>query len=213
MPAAIKRSVKKKTKKKASKSKGNSSAKAFAKISNAAVLKATGKGWNEWLTILDKFDVKANGHAAAAEFLSVKQKIGPWWSQMVVVGYEQARGLRKAHQTAKGFSASVSKTIAADFKRVWKHWQPGGARDRWLGSECQVKVGLTGKAMTLVWKDGTKVLIGFFDKTGKAGVPKTMVTVEQSGLRDEDHVQDVKTFWKGLLGKLEADLAKSAKRA
>jgi hypothetical protein len=66
----------------------------FSKISEEAVKAATGKGWNEWFKILDRFDVEANGHRLAAKHLSEKHKLGPWWSQAVTIRYEWERGLR-----------------------------------------------------------------------------------------------------------------------
>lgn len=206
MATTAKKSVGKVRGKKATEGKG------YARVSDASVLKATGKNWEEWLAVLDKFDVKKHGHAAAAEFLSAKKKVKPWWSQMVVVGYEQARGLRKEHETAKGFSASVSKTIAAEYARVWEYWLTDALRARWVGVGSEVKEGATGRSMTLKSKDGKKVSVWFVDKAGKTGPAKCLVSVQQIGLRDEAEVQDVKRIWKGLLGKLEVELAKGAKQ-
>jgi hypothetical protein len=64
----------------------------FSKISSEAVKTKTGKGWNEWFKILDKFNVGANGHRLAAKHLSDKHKLGPWWSQAVTIRYEWERG-------------------------------------------------------------------------------------------------------------------------
>jgi hypothetical protein len=66
----------------------------FAKISDEAVKTKTGKRWSEWFKILDRFDVKENGHKLAAEHLSDKHKLEPWWSQAVTIRYEWERGLR-----------------------------------------------------------------------------------------------------------------------
>lgn len=208
--------VAKKNAKKASKKKGvakssGAEGRGYARVSDAAVVKATGKTWEEWLTVLDTFDVKKNGHKAAAEFLSEKKKVQPWWSQMVVVGYEQARGLRKEHETAKGFSASASKTFATEYARVWEYWLTDSLRARWIGAGSEVKAGTTGRSMTLKSKDGKKVSVWFVDKAGKAGAARCLVSVQQNGLRTEVEVQNVKRIWKGLLGKLEAELAKGAK--
>lgn len=209
MPKIAKKSVRKVSVKKVTRKV--KAEKGYARVSDVSVLKATGKNWEEWLGVLDKFDVKKHGHAAAAEFLSEKKKVKPWWSQMVVVGYEQARGLRKEHETAKGFSASASKTFAADYARVWKYWLTDALRARWIGAGSEIKAGATGRSMTMKSKDGKKVSVWFVDKAGKSGAAKCLVSVQQLGLRDEAEVQDVKTIWKGLLGKLEIELAKGAK--
>ena len=48
----------------------------FAGISDAAVKKGTGQGWAHWFKVLDAFDVRAKGHAAAARFLKDSHQIG-----------------------------------------------------------------------------------------------------------------------------------------
>jgi len=66
----------------------------FAKISNDAVKAKTGKSWNQWFKILDRLDVKTNGHRYAAMSLYHTYKLNPWWSQAVTIRYEWERGLR-----------------------------------------------------------------------------------------------------------------------
>lgn len=58
--------------------------------SSAAVKIKTGKGWNEWLAILDREQAARLGHTAIAELLNRKYGVPGWWSQTVTVGYEQA---------------------------------------------------------------------------------------------------------------------------
>jgi len=52
--------------------------KGFQRISNEAVRKKTGKSTKEWNKILDKLNVKKNGHTLAAKFLLNKYKLSPW---------------------------------------------------------------------------------------------------------------------------------------
>lgn len=66
----------------------------FRKISNEAVKEKTRKTWKEWFAILDAFNVGEHGHMLAAKHVLTKYKIGPWWSQAVVIRYEWERGLR-----------------------------------------------------------------------------------------------------------------------
>ena len=76
----------------------------YAGISADAVRAKTGKGWAEWFAVLDQAGAAKWPHKEIASFLH-EQECGDWWSQMVAVGYEQARGLRVKHQTADGFTA------------------------------------------------------------------------------------------------------------
>lgn len=73
----------------------------FAKISDEAVRARTGKQWGEWFKILDRFNVKENGHKLAARYLFEKYKLGPWWSQAVAIRYEWERGLRTVKNQRK----------------------------------------------------------------------------------------------------------------
>lgn len=66
----------------------------FRKISDDAVKAKTGRRWKQWFAVLDKFNVKKNGHKLAAKHLYDRYKIGPWWSQAVTIRYEWERGLR-----------------------------------------------------------------------------------------------------------------------
>src|ERR1700752_4374658 len=70
----------------------------YAGVGSDAVLRATGKAWDEWLKLLDRAGAKKMPHKDIALMLSRQFKVPDWWSQMVTVGYEQARGLRKAYQ-------------------------------------------------------------------------------------------------------------------
>src|SRR5438477_4460827 len=83
----------------------------LAGVGSDAVMRATGKGWNEWLDLLDREGAKQMPHKDIALFLSRKCGVPNWWSQMVPVGYEQARGLRDVYQHADGYAANASRTF------------------------------------------------------------------------------------------------------
>jgi hypothetical protein len=68
--------------------------KVVQRIKDETVRAKTGKGWDDWYTILDVFDVKNHGHAAAAKFLQQKYGVSAWYAQSITVGYEYARDLR-----------------------------------------------------------------------------------------------------------------------
>ena len=108
----------------------------IAGVGSAAVLKATGRAWEDWLKVLDRAGARKMEHKEIALMLSRKFSVPNWWSQMVSVGYEQARGLRKVHEKANGFSASASRTIGISVEKLFSAWsdprhnyeQPGTAR-------------------------------------------------------------------------------------
>jgi hypothetical protein len=66
----------------------------LAGVRTEAVLKATGRAWDEWLRVLDRAGARRMPHEEIAALLARKFAVPGWWCQMVTVGYEQARGLR-----------------------------------------------------------------------------------------------------------------------
>jgi hypothetical protein len=90
----------------------------LAGIGTDAVARATGRGWDQWLALLDKAGAAAMPHKAIVAMLADRFGMPSWWRQMVTVGYEQARGLREVNQNAEGFSANASRTVQAELERL-----------------------------------------------------------------------------------------------
>lgn len=67
----------------------------FRRISDEAVLAKTGKGWEEWLRILDEWGMEEKGHTLTAKHLQEEYGFGPWWAQAVTIRYEWERELRQ----------------------------------------------------------------------------------------------------------------------
>ncbi len=180
----------------------------LAGVGSDAVAKATGKAWDRWLAILDKAGAAALPHKAIAAMLAERFRVPPWWSQMVAVGYEQARGLRKPHQKADGFSAGASRTVAAGLDRLYGAWADPAMRALWLGhAPLEVKRSTDGKSMRIAWKaGGSRVDVNFYP----AGAGRSRVQVEHGRLPDEAARAAQKGFWTGALGRLKAMLEKAA---
>jgi uncharacterized protein YndB with AHSA1/START domain len=175
-----------------------------AGISSEAVRAKTGKGWVEWFAILDKAGAAKWPHKEIASFLH-DQKCGNWWSQMVAVGYEQARGLRVKHQTADGFTAGVSKTVATPVATLFRAWTDARRRAQWLPDAADVAIqsATENKSMRLLWTDGTSsVVVQFYPK----GAGKSQVTIERRKLRSAKEVSQVKDYWSAALEKLKSFL-------
>jgi uncharacterized protein YndB with AHSA1/START domain len=171
-----------------------------AGISSDAVRTKTGKDWAEWFAILDKAGAKDWSHKEIAIFLH-EQKCGDWWSQMVTVGYEQARGLRVKHQTADGFTAGASKTIAVPLAELFKAWNNAKTRAKWLPEEITIRSATANKSMRLVWTDGVStIVVQFYAK----GANKSQVTIDRRKLKNTKEVEGVKEYWMAALEKLKA---------
>ncbi len=116
-------------------------------MSDTAVKAKTGKDWAGWFGALDRAGAAKLRHPQIAQLLHEKHGMPGWWCQMVTVEYELARGLRVRHQTATGFSASVSKTIATSVSALYtatanaakrKQWFPRGDARAFVADQGQV---------------------------------------------------------------------------
>jgi hypothetical protein len=174
----------------------------LAGISSAAVQKATGHGWNWWLKALDKAGAVKLPHPDIARMLSERLGLDSrWWAQMIAVGYEQARGLRKPNQTAMGFVASVSRTVAVPVAALYAAWEEGRRGD-WLPDAIEVRRATKNKSMRITWPDGSGVHVNFYAKGGD----KAVVAVEQGQLPDEGAVRAAKDLWNSTLDRLKTAL-------
>jgi uncharacterized protein YndB with AHSA1/START domain len=173
----------------------------FAGVGSEAVARATGRAWDEWLKVLDKAGAKSMPHKDIALMLSRKFDVPDWWSQMVTVGYEQARGLREKYQKASGYSATASKTIAAGVDRIYGAWIDPAMRARWLEAPIEIRRSTDGKSIRITWTLGDSTVdVGFFSK----GPGKSQVQVEHAKLKDAGAVLTQKAFWGDALNRLKA---------
>ena len=101
-------------------------------MSDEAVEAKTGKNWSRWFKHLDAAGGKKMTHQEIVAHLRDKHDVRPWWTQMVAVTYEQARGLREKHEKPGGFEISVSRTIEAPIAKAYKAWTDEKTRKTWM---------------------------------------------------------------------------------
>lgn len=187
----------------AAKAQSNPAGNKVAGMSSEAVRAKTGKGWDEWFAILDRARAATWTHKEIARWLHDEQGVPPWWCQMVTVGFEQARGLRAMHETATGFTASASKTVAVPIAALWSAWDVEKKRARWLGKQhFTVRKATPEKSIRITWGDGSNVEVMFYAK----GEGKSLVTVQHMKLEDADEVVARKQLWSRALERLKSDL-------
>lgn len=68
--------------------------KGYKDIKEEVIIKRTRRSFSDWWKILDKFNVKKNGHKAAANFLVNTHKVDAWWAQVLVIRYEYEKKFR-----------------------------------------------------------------------------------------------------------------------
>jgi uncharacterized protein YndB with AHSA1/START domain len=174
----------------------------LAGVGNDAVHRATGRDWAEWVRILDRAGARRMSHKEIALYLSRRCEVPDWWSQMVTVGYEQARGLRDVYQHADGYAANASRTIDVTVDRLYNAWSDPRARARWLPkAPVEVRRAVDGKSLRMAWKSGgSRVLVNFSSK----GAAKSAVHVEHGKLASATAVTRQKSYWSAALERLKA---------
>jgi len=181
----------------------------LAGVGTEAVLKATGRAWEEWIKVLDRAGAKALPHKDIALLLSRQFQVPNWWSQMVTVGYEQARGLRAVNQAPNGFAANASRTVATPLGKLYDAWHDPLVRARWLpDAPVVLRKSNDGKSIRMTWTVGnSNVDVGFHAK----GDDKSMVAVQHGKLAKAADVTRQKAFWSDALDRLKALLEPAAR--
>lgn len=181
-------------------------------ISNAAVLKATGKNWPQWFKMLDQAGAKTMPHRDIARFvydhyLGRRGKKGStnvatsggWWSQMVTVEYERAKGLRAVNQQADGFLVAVHKTTAGSVISLQRQWQtllksPAVAKKKLVPIPSKTK-----RALLRYQAPVGKVIVSFDER----GPGKARIMVESTQLPNKTATETARRFWKQILNTIQ----------
>jgi len=166
---------------------------ALAGMSDATINEKTGRGWEEWVRVLDQHAAVQMDHSDIAKLVSDTYNVRPWWTQAVTVGYERIKGLRALGQRRNGtFEASKSRTFNVPVATLFEAWSDSALRRRWL-DEGGVKVhtATAPKSMRLGWPDGTIVAVWFTAK----GASKSVVALAHTKLADRETADRLKTYW------------------
>ncbi|CAN5257759.1 hypothetical protein BH20ACT5_BH20ACT5_22390 [soil metagenome] len=171
--------------------------------SDAALRARTGRVWDEWFVMLDRWSATDHTHTEIARWLVTEHAVDGWWAQAITVGYEQARGMRAPGQRADGtFEASVSKTFAVPVDRLFAAFAFDDERERWLpGSPVRIRTRQEARSLRADWEDGTSRLLVLF--TGK-GPAKSTVTVVHQRLADSAALELARELWRGRLTELKS---------
>jgi hypothetical protein len=182
----------------------------FAKIAgmtDAAIKKGTGCTWEKWVKAFDHYGAQKMSHAEIAELAAKKYKAGPWWSQMIAVGYERIRGLRARGQQRDGsYQASKSRTFSVPVGVLFDAWNDPATRKKWLDADVKVRKATKPKSVRLDWTDGTIVPVMFAAK----GKDKSSAAVEHVKLKSKEDAARLKAEWGERFDALEALLRPKA---
>ncbi len=202
------------------------------RISDEAVLKATGMTWKEWGRVLDKEGAKAMSHGEIAKLLQREYtggwpagrgaKSAGWWCQMVTVGYEQMRGRRAVGETkSAGYEVGVTRTFPLTARQAWDLLLSEEGRSLWLGSIKKVptKIGQSyetddgtigevrsyaaGKMLRLTWKPAARGQPTTLQIRVAPKGKKSSIHIHQEKLRSRAERERMRRHWTGVMDGLE----------
>jgi len=163
-------------------------------VSEEAIRRRTGRGWEELFDVLDEWDAAGRPHKEIVRWLVEEQGIDGWGAQAVTVSYERARGLRAVGERPDGFSVTASKTVAVPVDRLYDAFVDESLREQWLpDGELSERTATKPKSARFDWGDGeTRVIVGFDEK----GEAKSTVGLAHERLADAEEADRMKTFWR-----------------
>ena len=178
---------------------------AIAGMSDEVLKEKTGCTWELWVKALDYARAVEMSHRDIAKLVDTKYKVGPWWAQMVTVGYERIKGLRARGQRRDGtYEAGKSRTYDVPVARLFDAWGNAGMRKRWLdGAKVEVRTATAPRSMRLGWEDGTIVSVNFQSK----GDSRSSVALAHEKLPDRESADRMKRYWSDRLDALGEMLA------
>lgn len=175
--------------------------------SSDEVIKAkTGRGWDEWVALIDAGPGRDAGHTAIATWLREAHDVHPWWAQGVTVGYERITGIRLPGQMPDGtFTVSRSRTLPGSVAAMRALLLDDGARAGLLPRlRSRLRSSPTAKQLRFdlvddASGDGAGVLAVSVDEA-KSGV-KLVITHEK--LPSMPAADEWKALWSGWITDLE----------
>jgi uncharacterized protein DUF4287 len=163
--------------------------------SDEVVRANTGRGWDEWFELLDRWGAVERAHPEIARWVAEEHGVGGWWAQGVTVAYEQARGLRAPGQDRDGsFTVNASKTVAVPVDRLFEAFADQALRERWLpGAAFEVRTAQPGRSLRANWEDGSTRVNVTFTALGEA---KSQAAVAHERLPDAETAAKLKDYWR-----------------
>jgi hypothetical protein len=177
-------------------------------MSDEAIRRRTGRGWEEWFDLLDEWGAVERPHPEIARWLREERGVDGWDAQSVTVSYERARGLRAVGERPEGFSITASKTVEVPVDRLFDAFVDESLRERWLpDGRLRERTATKPKSARFDWGDGeTRVVVGFDAK----GDEKSSVALEHARLADAGEAERMKVYWRDRVAALKEVLERQS---
>jgi hypothetical protein len=171
-------------------------------VSDEKVSQATGRSWEAWLSLLDRWGARQRKRGETVEFLMADHGVPSWYAQAIATGYERTRGLRLKHQQPDGFTIYASRTVGVPIGVLFDAFVNERMRGQWLtDGSMSLRNAQSDKVAHFDWGDGpTRVNVTFEAK----GPAKSTAYVDHERLADPDAAETAKAAWKKRLAVLKS---------
>ncbi len=196
-----------------------------SRIKEESVRAKTGRGREEWFSLLDAWGAMEKGHVPTAKHLEAAYDLTGWWAQTVTVEHERVRGLREVGQRGEEFVATVRRTIRASPEAAYAALTEPDHLSRWFGQDARADLRVDGryankdgdrgeflcldrpKRIKYTWENpdhapGSMVEIWIDPKDEL----KSLIRLEHSRLKSREEFEDLKSGWSWALDSLRSYL-------
>src|SRR5688572_27550418 len=138
-------------------------------VSDAVITERTGRGWEEWFTVLDSWGAFDVPQPEASDWVAREFGLDRWSSQAVTINYQRARGLRAVGEHADGFTITATRTVGVPVDRLYDAFIDESVRAGWLPEGgLRARTATRPKSARFDWRDdGSRVNV-FFESKGEA---------------------------------------------
>lgn len=172
----------------------------IAGIDSETIHRKTGKNWEDWISILDRARSSKKSHKDIVEWLQHRfPEVGSWWTRIIVVGYEQARGMKEKQSHLGGFFITLTKTIHSPTENVFRLWMNDASRRNILKDQGTIQQSTEESEIHMNWTDGSHVSVHFHAKDEG----KCKIALRHSGLFEVADVLRMKEYWTLALQRLK----------
>ena len=150
------------------------------KLTDAQLLAATGKNWEQWAAIV------ATIPEQAAAQLRALHRLDTWWSEVIA-----------AHCTKTQHRVRVTRTIEGSLRKLFQ-----ACRDAGWGAALENRPTSSGtRALEASYPDGSHVTVRLREDGGK-----TRVTADHSKLGDLQSAEKMRHYWAESLNRLREEI-------
>jgi len=193
-------------------------------VSAAAARAATGKSFDEWFAMLDKFGGPGKGRRAINELLYSKHKVDAWWCSTIVVEYEKARKAVEKDGLSKGYTICATKAIKAKPQRLFDAFAKQAELAKWFGAGTkldfreggsfsnadgnrgQIKKINPGKTIRLTWESAKHAPAETVEVKFQPSGAKCTVMITHDRLQNRETADGMRAAWGAALDTLKSQI-------